>query len=127
MLTKNKQIILSLTLINVLFLVATKILNISETELHQLEDNVTLTCNVEGDPRPIISWTKANYSSPLTSPKFQLSNYNQSLTIVNVSLQEQGTYICEAKNQYADDKRNVTVNVEGMVIFQTDVLFLSRA
>ena len=76
---------------------------------------------LEGDPRSSVSWTKANYSSPLPFPKFQLSNYNQSLTIVNLSLQEQGTYICEAKNQYAVDKRNVTVNVEGMVIFPTIV------
>ena len=76
--------------------------------------NVSLTCNVKGDPRPSISWTKANDSSPLSLPKFQLSNYDQTLTIMNVSLQEQGTYICEATNQYAVDKRNVTVNVEGM-------------
>ena len=100
-----------------LFVVATKILNISATEVHQLKENATLTCNVEGDPRPNISWTKVNHPSPLTSPKFQLSNYNQSLTIVNVGLQQQGTYICEAVNQYAVDKRNVTVNVQGMVIY----------
>ena len=70
---------------------------------------------VEGDPRPSISWTKANYSSPLSSPKFRLSNYNRTLTIMNVSLQEQGKYICEAKNIYAVNNRSVTVNVEGMI------------
>ncbi|CAB4027902.1 Cortactin-binding 2, partial [Paramuricea clavata] len=89
-----------------------KILKISKTKVHQLTDNVTLTCNVTGDPRPSISWTKANYSSPLTPPKFQLSNYNQSLTIMNITLQEQGTYICNATNKYASVRRNVTVNVE---------------
>ena len=76
--------------------------------------NVSLTCNVNGDPRPSISWTKANDLSPLSLPKFQLSNYNQTLKIMNVSLREQGTYICETRNKYYVDKRNVTVNVEGM-------------
>ena len=118
---KHKQINRALILNNVcLFAVPAKILKISETKVHQLKDNVTLTCNVSGDPRPSISWTKANYSSPLTPPKFQLPNYNQSLTIMNVSLQEQGTYICNASNKYATAKRNVTVNVEGIY-----VIFLS--
>ena len=77
--------------------------------------NVNLTCDADGDPRPSISWWQENYSSLLSPPKFQLSNYNQTLKIMNISLQEQGTYICEARNKYDVDKRNVTVNVEGMV------------
>ena len=100
-----------------MFAVPAKILKISKTKVHQLTDNVTLTCNVSGDPRPSISWTKANYSSALTPLKFQLSNYNQSLTIMNITLQEQGTYICNATNKYAPVQRNVTVNVEGMLGF----------
>lgn len=82
--------------------------------MHQLKDNVTLTCNVTGDPRPTISWAEANYSMPLRLPKFKLSNYNQSLTIMNITLEDQGTYICEVKNKHDTEKRNVTVNVEGM-------------
>ena len=104
-----------------LFVVPTRILNISKTEVHQLKDNVTLKCDVEGDPRPSVTWTKYNYSAPLTLPKFILSKFNQSLTIMNVTLKEQGTYICKAKNTYAIDQRNVTVNVEGMVWMRFDV------
>ena len=100
--------------------VPAEILNISETETHQLRTNVNLMCNVEGDPRPIISWTKENHSSTLSPPKFQLSNYDQTLTIMNVSLNEQGTYICEAENRYAVVERNVTVNVEGMIWLGSD-------
>lgn len=81
--------------------------------MHKLNDNVALTCNVIGDPTPSISWTRANYSKPLTPPKFQLSYNNRSLIIINATLKERGTYICEAKNEYASDTRNVTVNLEG--------------
>ena len=97
-----------------LFVVPAKILNISKTEVYKLNDNVALTCNVMGDPTPSISWTRTNYSNPLVPPKFQLSNNNRSLTIMNATLKERGTYICEAKNVYSKDTRNVTVNLEGI-------------
>ncbi|XP_028410342.1 uncharacterized protein LOC114532921 [Dendronephthya gigantea] len=90
--------------------VATRILSISETEVYQLNDSVILTCNVSGDPRPNIAWSKG--TNPLGPPRFLLSNDDQSLTIVNVTLREQGTYFCEARNKYATVQRNVTVNVE---------------
>ena len=96
------------------FLVPAKISNISKTEVHMLNDNVELTCNVMGDPTPSISWTTANFSYPLTPPKFQLSNNDRTLTIMNATLKERGTYICDAKNKYANDTRNVTVNLEGI-------------
>ena len=96
------------------FLVPAKILNISKTEVYKLNDNVALTCNVMGDPTPSISWTRTNYSNPLVPSKYQLSNNNHSLTIMNATLKERGTYICEAKNEYAKDTRNVTVNLEGI-------------
>ena len=33
---------------------------------------------------------------------------------MNATLKERGTYICEAKNEHANDTRNVTVNLEGI-------------
>lgn len=97
-----------------LFVVPAKILDISKTEIHQLNDDVTLTCKVIGDPTPRISWTRENYSIPLTPPKFKLSNSNHSLIIINATLNERGTYICKAENKHAVNRRNVTVNLQGI-------------
>ena len=104
-----------------MFLAPPKILNISEADVYELSKTVTLKCNVEGDPRPLISWTfqGENGLSPLTSPKYQFSKFNQLLVIVNITLKEEGVYICEAKNMYGVEKRNVSVNVnvKGMLTF----------
>ena len=100
------------------FIVPAEIINISKTNVHKLNDNVILTCNVMGDPAPSIVWTRENYSTQLIPPKFQLSNNNRSLTIMNATLKERGTYICYAKNNYANDTRNVTVNLEGIILLR---------
>ncbi|XP_046846179.1 receptor-type tyrosine-protein phosphatase S-like isoform X2 [Xenia sp. Carnegie-2017] len=89
-----------------------RILNISKTATHQINNNVTLTCDVSGDPQPTISWRIENSSHPLSSKKFQLSNSNQTLLIRNISLNDENTYICEARNKYASVERNVTINVK---------------
>ena len=82
-----------------------------------------LTCNVMGDPAPSIVWTRENHSTPLKPPKFQLSNNHRSLIIMNATLKERGTYICYAKNKYANDSRNVTVNLEGIILLRFSLSF----
>ena len=77
-------------------------------------DNVVLECNARGDPFPLVTWTKSTDSVSLTNElKFVFSNKNQTLTIRNVSLDDRGIYICSVNNTYAQDKKNVTVYVEG--------------
>ena len=100
------------------FVVPAKIINISKTEVHKINDNVMLTCNVMGDPAPSIVWTRENHSTPLKPPKFQLSSNHRSLIIMNATLKERGTYICYTKNKYANDTRNVTVNLEGIILLR---------
>lgn len=104
------------------YLAKPRILNISKTATHQINNNVTLTCDVSGDPQPTISWRIENSSHPLSSKKFQLSNSNQTLLIRNISLNDENTYICEAQNKYASVERNVTINVKGLMIKQNFVI-----
>ena len=69
-------------------------------------DNITLTCNKTGKPRPIISWTKFGSIEVLSN--------TSSLTIVNVS--RPGTpdnmiqYQCTASNG-VETPATATVNV----------------
>ena len=74
-------------------------------------DNITLTCNASGKPRPVITWTKPGSSVVLSN--------TSSLTIVKVS--RPGTpdnmiqYQCTASNGVetpATDIATVTVHCE---------------
>ena len=87
-------------------------------------DNVTLTCNASGDPIPLIKWKHVNDTILLKEPKFVFSNKNQSLTIQNITLKEQGTYICTVNNPHAVDEKNVTVFVEGKLSIQNSKYLL---
>ena len=74
-------------------------------------DNITLTCNASGKPRPVITWAKPGSSVVLSNTSF--------LTLVNVS--RPGTsdnmiqYQCTASNGVetpATDIATVTVHCE---------------
>ncbi len=78
-------------------------------------ENITLTCNVSGDPFPSIHWTKLGSSEVLSN--------TSSLTIVNVS--RPGTpdnmiqYQCTASNGVetpATDTASVTVHCESVFV-----------
>ena len=106
-------------------LVPARIVAISASKTHQLMDNVTLTCNASGDPFPLVKWKHiVNDTILLKEPKFVFSNKNQSLTIQNITLKEQGTYICTVNNSYAVDEKNVTVVVEGKLSIQNSKYLL---
>lgn len=111
-----------------LFIVPAQILKISKTRVRELNVNLTLTCDVVGDPAPIISWTRENYSTPLTPPKFELSDGNRSLIITNITLSDRGRYICVAKNEHNVDRRNVSVTLKGIpiVIHLSTICFNSK-
>ena len=106
-------------------LVPARIVAISASKTYQLMDNVTLTCSASGDPFPLVKWKHiVNDTILLKEPKFVFSNKNQSLTIQNITLKEQGTYVCTVNNPYAVDEKNVTVFVEGKLSIQNSKYLL---
>ena len=59
-----------------------------------LGTNFTLTCNASGDPTPNITWTKEG----LTASKFKVLGHK--LSLVNVKIEDVGSYKCTADNGY---------------------------
>ena len=69
-------------------------------------DNLTLTCNVSGDPLPEVTWSKDGQTLKLfnvTGPVLHL---------VNVTRKDVGSYKCTAKNKVGEVSHPAAVNVE---------------
>ena len=74
--------------------VARQVLLSFKTKLAEEKQNVTIACNVTGQPQPDIKWSKSGG----TMPKSRNGVKNGVLTIYNVAGTDRGTYVCKAKN-----------------------------
>ena len=68
---------------------------------------VVLSCDADGNPVPIISWTRDG-SLVNTSGRFSFSADKKQLTITNVKRTDSGKYRCVASNKLGNDTSNVT-------------------
>ena len=75
-------------------------------------NNVTLSCNVDGNPVPTISWTR--HGSPVSaSGGISISDDKKQLTITNVKRTDNGNYRCVANNSLGDAASNpATLNAQ---------------
>ena len=56
-------------------------------------DNVTLSCNADGNPLPMISWTKDGFSLDTSgNSRISFSGKNRTLIILNASKRDSGEY-----------------------------------
>ena len=66
---------------------------------------MTLSCNVDGNPVPTISWTRDG--SPVdtngNSSRISFSDDKKKLTITNVNRTDSGEYQCVASNKLGND------------------------
>lgn len=72
-------------------------------------DNMTLSCNVTGNPVPIISWSKNG--SPVDrnhNSRIRFSAGEKQLTITNVYRTDSGEYRCVARNSLGNDTSNAS-------------------
>ncbi|KAM6456551.1 hemicentin-1 isoform 2-T2 [Liasis olivaceus] len=81
--------------------------------------NVTLACYVQGYPEPKVKWQRLD-GTPLFSRHFAVSSVSQlrtgALSIHNLWVNDEGTYICEAENQFGKIvSKPATVTVTGLV------------
>ena len=65
--------------------------------------NLTLTCNASGDPTPNIAWTKEGR----TAAQFNVSGHK--LDLVNVNVDDAGSYKCTADNGYGTPATSLAV------------------
>ena len=83
-----------------------------ETEFTANEGStIQLPCEVEGDPRPKIIWTKGGVRISDTDPHYFI-NEDGSLDIFSVKTQDTATYVCTAINQAGSKEKRVTLFVQ---------------
>ena len=70
--------------------------------------NVTLSCNVDGQPEPTISWTMngSPLNTSVNSRRISLSGDNKQLTVTNVHRTDNGEYRCVANNSLGHASSN---------------------
>ncbi|XP_060132638.1 hemicentin-1 isoform X1 [Zootoca vivipara] len=81
--------------------------------------NVTLACYVHGYPEPKVKWQRLD-GAPLFSRHLAVSSISQlrtgGLSFNNLWVSDEGTYICEAENQFGKIvSRPATLTVTGLV------------
>ena len=73
---------------------------------------MTLSCNVDGQPEPTISWTKDG-SAISNNSRISLSDDNKQLNIAKVNVTDSGEYRCVATNSLGNATSNATtLNVQ---------------
>ena len=78
-------------------------------------DDVTLTCKVEGTPRPTILWTKVGE---------ELSNRGvsvnmETLVLRNVAVSDRGVYVCTVENNAGTSRGSAVLEVDRR--YQNDI------
>ena len=81
------------------------------------EDNVALSCEASGVPKPIIKWYKGT-SGLLLSNRMQTPNR---MTIKHIQLSDAGSYTCRAENSQGFVEEKITVIVKSMLFFMIAV------
>ena len=74
--------------------------------------SVSLECKVNGNPGPVVEWSRPGEPGDLASVKHSLTNQGSVLTLHSVSRAASGLYICRASNgvgQPAEDQINLHV------------------
>nr|XP_051676343.1 hemicentin-1 isoform X2 [Oryctolagus cuniculus] len=83
----------------------------------EIGSNVTLPCYVQGYPEPKIKWRRSD-NVPIFSRPLSVSSISQlrtgALSILSLWASDEGTYICEAENQFGKIQSQTTVTVTGL-------------
>uniref|UniRef100_A0A8D2KTM3 Hemicentin 1 n=1 Tax=Varanus komodoensis TaxID=61221 RepID=A0A8D2KTM3_VARKO len=88
-------------------------------ESGDIGSNVTMACYVQGYPEPKVKWRRLD-GAPLFSRHSAVSSISQlrtgALSINNLWVNDEGTYICEAENQFGKIvSQPATLTVTGLV------------
>lgn len=67
-------------------------------------NNASMVCHADSEPQATITWRKTGNSEILA--------HGEQFQIFNASKQDDGRYICIARNYLGSDSREVTLNVQ---------------
>ncbi|XP_051977865.1 vascular cell adhesion protein 1-like [Xyrauchen texanus] len=81
--------------------------NVSEVTTVSFGSSLTLTCEAEGNPKPVFTWMVLKSDGQ----SVEIVKH-QELFMENVSLSDAGTYQCEVSNELGRKKANVSVVVQ---------------
>lgn len=76
------------------------------------EENIELSCQANGVPKPTIKWYKGNGGLPLSN-RLQYTTPN-TMKIKSVQLSDAGIYTCRADNSQGFAEEKITVIVKSM-------------
>ncbi|XP_059383537.1 neurofascin-like isoform X1 [Carassius carassius] len=98
----------------------------ASTTIAMLGEEIILECFAAGVPTPSIKWTKDWEEMSMTGKK--LENFNKTLRIKNVSMDDGGDYICTASNRMGSLDHVITVRVKSVPFWveKPESLVLSR-
>uniref|UniRef100_A0A671QR08 Neurofascin-like n=1 Tax=Sinocyclocheilus anshuiensis TaxID=1608454 RepID=A0A671QR08_9TELE len=98
----------------------------ASTTIAMLGEELIVECFAAGVPTPFIKWTKDWEEMSMTGKK--LENFNKTLRIKNVSMDDGGDYICTASNRMGSLDHVITVRVKSVPFWveKPESLVLSR-
>lgn len=77
----------------------------------KLGDSAKLGCKAMGEPSPSIMWISPR-KDMITMPSERFQILEDGMLVKKVTLDDEGTYACVARNPYGDDVKNVRLEVE---------------
>ncbi|XP_062870965.1 neurofascin [Trichomycterus rosablanca] len=99
---------------------------IASSQITKLGEELILECFASGVPAPTIKWTKDWERLPMEG--MQLENFNKTLRIKNISMEDRGEYMCTASNRMGSIDHTITVIVKSAPFWleKPQSLILSR-
>lgn len=90
------------------------VITVSPSDMNVISPlSVTLSCEAEGKPTPVITWQFKGTTISITGSKYS-QNTRGHLTVSVQSIADEGTYKCIATNKHATASKSAVIRVQGM-------------
>ena len=106
---------MSIACINILIILVKPQISLSKSEANILVSQpIEVICSSAGDPTPRVQWYKLKNGSNVIDKKIK-TDFNNKLIFKPAQKDDQGTYICEARNVAGMVRAAFNLAVQGML------------